>query len=69
MRNPDRIDGVIETIRKVWKLEPDWRLGQLICNLARDAGFYDNFFIEDDRLKEKAEEWLAQAEELAGDTE
>ena len=34
MRNPDRIPQVLEEIEKLWRLHPDWRLGQLICNVA-----------------------------------
>lgn len=33
MRNPDRIEKVLERIKRVWKKYPDLRLGQLICNL------------------------------------
>ena len=32
MRDPDRIDDVIEQIRITWHAAPDLRLGQLICN-------------------------------------
>ena len=34
MRDPDRIPLVLQEIEKVWRLHPDWRLGQLVCNLA-----------------------------------
>ena len=50
MRDPNRIDTIIEAVKEEWKKEPDWRLGQLIVNISRAAGFNDPFFMEDDRL-------------------
>lgn len=34
MCDPERISLVLQEIEKVWRLHPDWRLGQLVCNLA-----------------------------------
>ncbi len=34
MRDPNRITEVLEQIEKIWRLHPDWRLGQLLSNLA-----------------------------------
>lgn len=67
MRDPNRIHSVIETIRRVWYLVPDWRLGQLICNLARDAGAWDSFYAEDDVLEAVAKKWLAQSRDKSGE--
>jgi uncharacterized protein YihD (DUF1040 family) len=52
MRDPDRIDEVLELLREVWTLEPDLRLGQLIFNAARirDPELDDVFSIEDGSL-------------------
>ena len=50
MRDPKRIDAVIEAVRDEWKQVPDWRLGQLIVNISRAAGKMDPFFLEDDML-------------------
>lgn len=50
MRDPKRIDKVMDALKSVWKKVPDWRLGQLIVNISRDAGYSDPFFMEDDRL-------------------
>lgn len=50
MRNPERIDKVIDAVRAAWKTVPDWRLGQLIVNVSRSAGKSDPFFLEDDDL-------------------
>ena len=49
MRDPNRIDGILEELRELWKQVPDWRLGQLFCNTQRNEG-YDLFFYEDDEL-------------------
>lgn len=50
MRDPKRIHPVITNLEKYWKMHPDWRLGQLICNIARMFGHYDSFFMEDTDL-------------------
>ena len=55
MRDPNRIDAVIEAVKNEWKKEPDWRLGQLIVNISRAAGMEDPFFLEDDRLMQLLE--------------
>ena len=34
MRDPNRITLVLQEIERLWQAHPDWRLGQLICNLA-----------------------------------
>lgn len=59
MRDPERIDKVLEKIKQLWKQVPDWRLGQLIVNLSKHSGFgNDAFYIEDDKLIESIEELL-----------
>lgn len=50
MRNPERIDVIVEAVRDAWKTVPDWRLGQLIVNIGRSVGKMDPFFLEDDDL-------------------
>lgn len=48
MRDPERIDKVLDEIRKIWKNMPDLRLFQLLLNLEHyDAPLYQ---IEDDEL-------------------
>jgi hypothetical protein len=64
MRDPDRIQVVLAHIEKLWRLHPDWRLGQLIAILAawsdptRDL-VWD---IEDDVLIAEVERHLVQQE-------
>jgi uncharacterized protein YihD (DUF1040 family) len=47
VRNPKRIEGMLESLRMLWVKQPDIRLGQLIVNLC---GSYDPYYIEDDKL-------------------
>ena len=49
MRDINRIDKICNELSKIWKLIPDWRLGQLFVNPQRWEG-HDLFFIEDDDL-------------------
>ena len=35
MRDPARIDQVLDVLRRVWMQNPDYRLGQLIVNAVR----------------------------------
>lgn len=67
MRDPNRIDNVIEKVRRIWKLVPDWRLGQLICNIARDGGGWNSFYFEDDALETFIDQWLRQHAETTGE--
>ena len=62
MRDINRIEPLLNEIRKLWYMVPDWRLGQLISNAARSAGYEDCFFIEDEDLKKVIEEMNKQAE-------
>lgn len=49
MRDPERIDRIIEKLRLLWHQNPDMRLGQVVMNLARkDHGFKDMWEIEDE---------------------
>ena len=46
MRDPERINRIINKLMTVWNLVPDWRLGQLVSNLL-GPGPHDIFHIED----------------------
>lgn len=52
MRDPARINEVLELLREIWTLEPDLRLGQLIYNAARisEPDLSDVALIEDTSL-------------------
>lgn len=64
MRDPNRIPRVLELLEKAWKEAPDWRLGQLVENIARDIGWNDAYYMEDDDLekgvKELMDKWKEQ---------
>lgn len=47
MRDPNRIDKVLDDIKALWKMFPDLRLGQLICNVLQDPALY---YVEDGEL-------------------
>lgn len=57
MRDPNRIDVIIEALRDCWKQYPDQRLGQLIYNLNKSTN-RDVFFPEDDKWLEWIEEGI-----------
>lgn len=50
MRNPDRIDKFCNELAQIWKSNtPDWRFGQLICNVFGTLN-EDPFFPEEDKM-------------------
>ena len=52
MRDPNRIDRVLEAIREAWAKDPDSRLGQLLYNVVRShSPSLDLFSIEDSVLE------------------
>lgn len=58
MRDPNRIDSFLAAIGKIWKDTcPDWRFGQLICNLQRYGGS-DLFYLEEEDFLALVESYL-----------
>jgi uncharacterized protein YihD (DUF1040 family) len=55
VRDPNRIDVVLEKIKEVWEMWSDLRLMQLLLNVTYGHG-ETAFNIEDDRLIEMIEE-------------
>ena len=55
MRDIERIDKILNYIRKLWIKNPDLRLGQLLYNYA---GFSDNDYNREDDV---TEEYLKQS--------
>lgn len=47
MRDPKRIDRILQEISNIWHKYPDMRLGQLIGNVLEGASLY---YVEDDGL-------------------
>ncbi len=51
MRDPERIDSILEQLRTIWQREPDLRLGQLIVIATKPSeSCLEVFNIEDERL-------------------
>lgn len=60
MRDPARIPRILEAIGKVWELDPDLRLGQLIVNAIRPSRPAPQIFgFEDDKLEARLKNDLA----------
>lgn len=66
MRSEARIDEMCNTLKRVWHLVPDWRLGQLIENLAKESHpkIKDAFYIEDDEIKKTMKIWLKEKDDI-----
>jgi uncharacterized protein YihD (DUF1040 family) len=56
MRDLKRIPEILDGIKKIWEEHPDLRLGQLISNMS-DRSPWPLFYIEDDELIERMEEF------------
>jgi hypothetical protein len=52
MRDPERIERVVNLLKFLWIKYPDLRLGQLIIDITYDTGV-DLFYLEDDILEKK----------------
>jgi uncharacterized protein YihD (DUF1040 family) len=67
MRDPNRIPLVLQEIERLWQAHPDWRLGQLVCNLAAWADPMQNIVwdVEDEVLVAEAQRHLEQNAEDA----
>lgn len=50
MRDPNRIEKYITLLQEIWKQYPDWRFGQLICNINKEIDNPKLFYIEDEVL-------------------
>ena len=51
MRDINRIDTFCTELAKYWKRVPDWRFGQLLCNvLGSELKGRDMFFVEEDMM-------------------
>lgn len=55
MRDKNRIKPFLERLEKVWNEVPDWRFGQLVCNVLNSIP-KDLFYVEDDEMIKYFEE-------------
>lgn len=56
MRDKERIPKILSGIEKIWKENPDLRLGQLLKNLRTNVMF-DFYYIEDEKLLQLLKEY------------
>lgn len=60
MRDQKRIRGFCNKLASYWETVPDWRFGQLICNVLGTAK-RDPFFIEEEEMLKLFEEFFNEA--------
>lgn len=63
MRDPNRIDEVLEALREYWIAHPEMRLGQILVNLVGAKFTADIFYVEDETLLEKLKETINNRKE------
>ena len=58
MRDPQRIEQILDVLREVWESQPDLRLGQIVVNAIRPSESCPQIFsAEDDLLLEGLHEY------------
>ena len=63
MRDPDRLDPMLYTIRQIWQRYPDMRLGQLLVNAINpNTPCPEIFHAEDEVLLAKLQGLLQRAQ-------
>lgn len=63
MRNPDRINRILNKLARLWCVSQDQRLGQLILNLSgRQMDLTELFQTEDDKWEELLDKELLRLE-------
>ena len=53
MRDPKRIDEMLNIIKSIWKAHPDLRLLQLLLNRLTTEEENMAYYFEDDKLEER----------------
>lgn len=62
MRNPERIDKFCAKLAEYWKEVPDWRFGQLVCNVLGTCN-RDPFFYEENEMLKVFEDYFFPVKE------
>ena len=52
MRDINRIDPFLDALGKLWKIFPDLRFAQVVNMLKNSGGWYDMFYVEDNKVLE-----------------
>jgi hypothetical protein len=64
MRKVERIDKFCNELAKIWKENcPDWRFGQLMCNVLNSMT-KDPFFPEEDEMLEYFKNYFAPSDDV-----
>lgn len=59
MRDPERIDRIIEKLRTAWRQRPDHRLTVLVWNIAIETAL-DPFLVTDETLERSLDAAIAR---------
>ena len=51
MRDPERIDEILDLLKVYWKTYPDLRLGQLVDNISYIATGQQPYYVEDEDFR------------------
>lgn len=62
MRDPQRIPRLLSLLAQYWEKHPDFRLAQIVCNLADQA---DPYFVEDDHYIKHLEQLIERDESFS----
>jgi hypothetical protein len=63
MRDPARIEVLLNALREAWLKDPDMRFGQLLVNHARlGEPCPEVFHLEDDQLLANIRDWMAKSD-------
>ena len=57
MRDPKRMNKLLDVLKKCWEKEPDWRFGQLMVNFLNQLP-RDPFFYEEDEMIEEMKKYF-----------
>ena len=57
MRDPKRIDTILNRIKRIWNKYPDLRLGQLIVNVISDDSIL--YMLEDEEMIRSLEDFYS----------
>jgi len=65
MRDPERIDRIVEKLHGLWHEYSDLRLCQLVENIvvAVPKRGHCIYYVEDDRFEERLDAWVKRLEE------
>lgn len=58
MRDPDRIDRILNLISVIWHFCPDLRLGQLLININGSGFEKSGYAFEDDNMEKNLTEFI-----------